>query len=585
MKKRAKGLAGILLAAAMLCAPLIAQAEQFLPEDAVESTTQNIQQEAQIPEVLVQDNFEEVKQQVEGGPDYMTKYGLSRAAVVGELEAHESDNYYLGTPYKGGDWQSPKGDTSYNGLAGMNCGGFVSYVLRKAGLDVQKAMQVIQLVPGNTNHYGSGKPYDILANADNFKNLVENGNLTAYAFQTKQEMLSSGQAEKGDIILMYWSKTPGLDSEDNHIGFFWGNSPSEDKMWHSNLEPNEGNQISVITPPAPSSYYILIKLEKPALEEPAPEKPAHHPVFRDVSLDAWYYAAVDYVYQEGVFSGSSETTFSPESAMTRGMFVTVLGKFAQVDPSGYAAGSFTDVTSRDYYAPYVEWAAESGLVSGVGGGKFAPGNSITREQMAIIFYKYAKTVGADTSVDADKLLSFPDWLSTSEYAQQAMAWAVTHGVLSGSDGKLVPQGTATRAQTAQIIYNAKDLLTTQVETPPADAVWVVDQFGHFITTEKLEQVLIPGTEVGHWEDVYESHTVYRCNTCGYIGETLDDIHAHLQASADQYWETGTRCSGYSLVASDPVPTGEKQWVVDKEGEYEWQQVTEHIWVEEAGHWE
>lgn len=271
--------------------------------------------------------------------------------------------------------------------------------------------------------------------------------------------------------------------------------------------------------------------------------------------------------------------------MTRGMFVTVLGKFAQVDPSGYAAGSFTDVTSRDYYAPYVEWAAESGLVSGVGGGKFAPGNSITREQMAIIFYKYAKTVGADTSVDADKLLSFPDWLSTSEYAQQAMAWAVTHGVLSGSDGKLVPQGTATRAQTAQIIYNAKDLLTTQVETPPADAVWVVDQFGHFITTEKLEQVLIPGTEVGHWEDVYESHTVYRCNTCGYIGETLDDIHAHLQASADQYWETGTRCSGYSLVASDPVPTGEKQWVVDKEGEYEWQQVTEHIWVEEAGHWE
>ena len=147
MKKRAKGLAGILLAVAMLCAPLTAQAAKSFSEDGTENMTSNIQPEAQIPEVLVQDNFEEVKQQVEGGTDYMTKYGLSRTAVVGELEAHESDNYYLGTPYKGGDWQSPKGDTSYNGLAGMNCGGFVSYVLRKAGLDAQKVMQVIKLVP------------------------------------------------------------------------------------------------------------------------------------------------------------------------------------------------------------------------------------------------------------------------------------------------------------------------------------------------------------------------------------------------------------------------------------------------------
>ena len=309
--------------------------------------------------------------------------------------------------------------------------------------------------------------------------------------------------------------------------------------------------------------------------------------FADVKPGAWYYNAVEYVNTEGLFSGTSETTFSPESAMTRGMFVTVLGKFAQVDPSGYAAGSFTDVTSHDYYAPYVEWAAESGLVSGVGGGKFAPGNSITREQMAIIFYKYAKTVGADTSVDADKLLSFPDWLSTSEYAQQAMAWAVTHGVLSGSDGKLVPQGTATRAQTAQILYNAKDLLTTQVETPPADAVWVVDQFGHFITTEKLERVPVEGGPGGHWEPVFHTHWVYKCNTCGYVAETEEEINQHILDSIIWTDVGATGCGGYTMVSSEPEYTGEYYWVWDdmSQAEYEWVVTTEHTWVEEAGHWE
>ena len=306
--------------------------------------------------------------------------------------------------------------------------------------------------------------------------------------------------------------------------------------------------------------------------------------FTDVKPDAWYYDAVEYVNTEGLFSGTSETTFSPGKAMTRGMFVTVLGKFAEVNPNAYEAGSFSDVASRDYYAPYVEWAAEKGIVGGVGGGKFAPGNSITREQMALMLYKYAKTVGADTSVDADQLLSFPDWMSTSEYAQQAMAWAVTHGILGGSDGKLLPQGTATRAQTAQIFYNAKDLLATQLDTPPADAVWVVDQAGHFITTEKLEQVLIPGTEVGHWEDEFYRPTVYMCNQDHLIFDTLDELHAHQDENFNWDTMTGT-CWSYSLVAGDPVYTGNKFWVVDKEGEYEWQWTTEHIWVEEAGHWE
>ena len=103
--------------------------------------------------------------------------------------------------------------------------------------------------------------YDWLAGASNYKNLIENGNISAYAFRTKQELLSSGLAEKGDIILMWWSNSPGADGADNHIGFFWGEASDDDVMWHSGTEPSSGNQISTITPKTPGSFYILIKIE------------------------------------------------------------------------------------------------------------------------------------------------------------------------------------------------------------------------------------------------------------------------------------------------------------------------------------
>ncbi len=215
--------------------------------------------EMDTPVLYAQDSFGALKSEVEGGTNYMTSYGVTRQSIVRELEAHEDDNYYLGTPYEGGDAQSPNGDTSYNGHAGLNCAGFVSYVLRKAGLDAETVMEVMHQTP--VNQYGSGLPYDWLAGASNYKNLIENGNLTAYAFRTKQELLSSGLAEKGDIILMWWSRTPGADGADNHIGFFWGKASDDDVMWHSNTHPSSGNQISEITPKTEGSFYVIIKIE------------------------------------------------------------------------------------------------------------------------------------------------------------------------------------------------------------------------------------------------------------------------------------------------------------------------------------
>lgn len=147
----------------------------------------------------------------------------------------------------------------------MNCGGFVAYVLRKAGLDAETTMEIMHRTP--VNQFGSGLPYDWLAGASNYKNLIENGQISAYAFRTKQELLSSGLAEKGDIILVWWSDNPGADGADNHIGFFWGEASDDDVMWHSGTEPGSGNQISAITPKTPGSFYILIKIEPPQPKE------------------------------------------------------------------------------------------------------------------------------------------------------------------------------------------------------------------------------------------------------------------------------------------------------------------------------
>ena len=268
-----------------------------------------------VPVLYAQDPFNTVKAEVEGGTNYMTSVGVTREAIVRELEAHENDDFYLGTKYVGGDAQSPNGDASYNsGTVGMNCAGFISYVLRKAGLDAETTMEIMHRTP--VNQYGSGLPYDWLAGASNYKNLIENGNISAYVFRTKQELLSSGLAEKGDIILMWWSNSPGADGADNHIGFFWGEASDDDVMWHSGTEPSSGNQISAITPKTPGSFYILIKIE--------PLQPKEYTVTltktsADVSItqgnSAYSLAGATYnVYKGTSGTGSVVATFTTDEA-------------------------------------------------------------------------------------------------------------------------------------------------------------------------------------------------------------------------------------------------------------------------------
>ena len=170
--------------------------------------------------------------------------------------------------------------------------------------------------------------------------------------------------------------------------------------------------------------------------------------FTDVADNYWAKEAINYVTAEGLFTGTSATTFSPATPMTRSMLTTVLWRLAG-QPSATAAAAFSDVESGQWYTDAVAWANEDGGVSGYGNGLFGTNDSITREQLAVMLYRYS----GGTAVTAD-LSTFSDAGSISDWAQEAMNWAVANQILSGDNtGKLNPGGTASRAEVAQMIYN------------------------------------------------------------------------------------------------------------------------------------
>ena len=172
--------------------------------------------------------------------------------------------------------------------------------------------------------------------------------------------------------------------------------------------------------------------------------------FADVAADAWYADAVQYVYENGIMSGTSETTFSPDLTTTRGMIVTILYRLEN-EPTVTGTTAFTDVAADQYYANAVAWAAQNGIVSGIDATTFAPNNAITREQMAAILYRYAQFKGYDVSVKAD-LSVYTDAAQVSTYATDAMAWANGAQLITGtSQTTLTPAGNATRAQVATIL--------------------------------------------------------------------------------------------------------------------------------------
>ena len=174
------------------------------------------------------------------------------------------------------------------------------------------------------------------------------------------------------------------------------------------------------------------------------------PAFTDIH-NHWAADNILFAASRGLLSGTSDTTFSPGTGMTRGMFVTALGRLAGINPDSYQTGKFTDVKADAYYAPYVNWAAQNGIMEGATATTFAPDTNINREQMAVIMANYAKKLGYDLPKTL-RAVTFADNAQISSWAKDAVKAMQQAGILAGkANNRFDPKGTATRAEVATVL--------------------------------------------------------------------------------------------------------------------------------------
>lgn len=179
--------------------------------------------------------------------------------------------------------------------------------------------------------------------------------------------------------------------------------------------------------------------------------------FTDVEDTAWYKDAVDFASSHELFNGVSGTEFAPTETMNRAMLVTVLHRLEDT-PAVTETDLFDDVDDGTWYTDAVAWADTNGIVNGYGNGSFGPTDSVTREQIAAILYRYMQYLGMDVSA-RDDLSRFGDGAKTSDWANEAMQWAVGAGIINGkSDTVLDPGGDATRAEVATMLQRIISLM-------------------------------------------------------------------------------------------------------------------------------
>lgn len=176
--------------------------------------------------------------------------------------------------------------------------------------------------------------------------------------------------------------------------------------------------------------------------------------FLDVSVSDWYYEAVQYVYENGLYRGISATIFSPQSSMQRGMLTTVLHRLAGSPETAYAP-VFTDVPEGLWYSLPTVWAGQTGVVAGLGNQIFGPEDYVSRQQIALILFRYARYVGLDVSARGT-LDSFSDSAQVASWAREAVSWAVSLGIIRGSDGLILPDNNASRAEVAAMVQRFAD---------------------------------------------------------------------------------------------------------------------------------
>ena len=254
--------------------------------------------------------------------------------------------------------------------------------------------------------------------------------------------------------------------------------------------------------------------------------------FTDVPDNAWYKEAVDYVYESGLFDGTSSSTFTPGKAMTRGMFVQVLANMTTNYDAGYYKARdsyYTDVLKKSWMSAAVRWASDARIVNGTSVTRFSPDRALTREQMAVMLFNYAEKSGNSVDYSTAKAGSFSDYTSVSSWAKQAIAWAVDNGVINGTDGLLNPKGTATRAQVAQVFMNAKELFVNKaidIGTPEPTKANIAMLFSRAIGLDMGKLAI----EYDHNNPVYISDSSYPHHNYRVIGlKDENEIAAYLSS--------------------------------------------------------
>lgn len=251
----------------------------------------------------------------------------------------------------------------------------------------------------------------------------------------------------------------------------------------------------------------------------------HYVPFADVPADAWYASAADFAYQSGLIVGVDATHFAPSLATSRAMLVSIL--YRSCGAPGGAENPFSDVPAGSWYEDAVCWAAENGIVSGTGKGKFSPDRPITREQMAAMLFRFAAFCGQDVTA-ADDLIRFPDAEQVSDWAVDAVKWAVgaelIAGTQSGGTVWLSPQDTTVRCQAAAILMR---LLQTEPEPIPVQTLTYGTSGSdtYPLTAYQVgtgENVLLLTYAIHGWEDNFDRDGTALVYLAGCVLQTLKE---------------------------------------------------------------
>jgi uncharacterized repeat protein (TIGR02543 family) len=235
----------------------------------------------------------------------------------------------------------------------------------------------------------------------------------------------------------------GEDEEDDGGAPIGGGTPS------GSGTPSGGGSREGVTPNGGSASQTQQAPAASSADNPAAAAAASQ--FGDVGADAWYAEAVAFVSERALMLGTGDGRFSPDATATRAMLVTILARLSGENLSAYGSAGFADVNADAWYAEAVAWAQEHGIAAGVGENLFAPGAEITREQTALLFYRFARYRGA-VATPAAAGTAFADSASISDWAVEAVSWATENGVVTGKPGNAFdPKGLATRAEIATML--------------------------------------------------------------------------------------------------------------------------------------